>query len=313
MTVRMRRVLLVLGVLVFATARAAHADVCITIDEGRDMLPPVERQAALRLIGDEFERAGEPPAAAGAPCGKSYTLAHVQLGRLIVVTLGGDGQRWEGRAFGLEDLAAVYRQIVRSVTTGKPMDSLAVVDRTDVTTPQAAPKRMQADTFNYARVGYGVAFGRGLPSAPAFGFGYRAEMDTFGIDAAFFNMSVSNTTYGPGPAGGSMGSIVDIRGLHFFGPTAQGSVYAGGGLGFGVMSLADGTSTWHGGGLQLDATAGYEFARATTLRAFVQVDAAFPIYTATSTTYSRSGVFTSSGRWIPTLTVSVGVGWHRGK
>ena len=313
MTVRTGRVLLVLGLLVLATARSAHADVCIAIDEGRDMLAPVDRHAALRLIGDEFEHAGEPLAAAGAPCGKSYTLVHVQLGRLIVVTINGEGQRWEGRAPGLEELAAVYRQMVRSIVTGKPMDSLAVVDRTDVTTAQAAPKRMQADTFSYARVGYTAAFGRGLPSAPAFGFGHRAEMDTFAIDAAFFTMSAANTTYGPGPTGGSAVSIVDIRGLHFFGPTSQGSFYAGGGLGFDVVSLADGTSTWHGSGLKLDATAGYEFARATTLRAFLQVDAGFPLYTATATTYSRTGVSSSAGRWIPSLTVSIGVGWHRGK
>jgi hypothetical protein len=58
-------------------------------------------------------------------------------------------------------------------------------------------------------------------------------------------------------------------------------------------------------------TAGYEIARTTTLRVFVQADASLPFYKATSQFHSTSGVVTTSQRYVPSLVVSVGLGWQR--
>jgi hypothetical protein len=68
---------------------------------------------------------------------------------------------------------------------------------------------------------------------------------------------------------------------------------------------------WHGSGLQGELTAGYELARVTSLRVFIQADAILPFYQVHSDTYvvSRSSyVTTTDRRYAPTLVVSIGLG-----
>ena len=100
----------------------------------------------------------------------------------FVVTLSGQNRQREGTALGLDDLPALYSQMVRSIVTGRPMDGFYVMDRTNVTEAQeASRKRVQSDSFGYARLGYGSVFGDRGYGGPTLGFGYRAELDSFGI------------------------------------------------------------------------------------------------------------------------------------
>jgi hypothetical protein len=80
-------------------------------------------------------------------------------------------------------------------------------------------------------------------------------------------------------------------------------------------------SNSRGAGLQGELTAGYELARVTSVRLFVQADATLAVL------QSRAGTFTfvtppSNGRYVtptidvqqkyvPSLAVSVGIGWQR--
>jgi len=133
----------------------------------------------------------------------------------FVVTLSGQNRQREGTALGLDDLPALYSQMVRSIVTGRPMDGFNVVDRTNVTEAQeASRKRVQSDSFGYARLGYGSVFGDRGYGGPILGFGYRAELDTFGIDVSFPNYEVpssgSGNYYGSSPDGIS-GSLTSPR------------------------------------------------------------------------------------------------------
>jgi hypothetical protein len=319
-----------LAALITATAadaqtRSAGADVCITVDEAHDMLSPPDRTAAILLVAKQFELAGQRVVPEG--CSMAYTVSHIRLGETIVVTLSGpDGHR-EGTALGLNDLPALYSQMVRSIVTGRPMTGFNVVDRTNVTEAQASQPRVQSDSFGYARLGYGSIFGDRSYGGPALGLGYRAELDAFGIDVSFLNYQVpstgSNSYYGSSQ-GSMAGSVLKLEGLYFMNPKANATPYLGGGVSYGFTDFG-GTygnsnyrSSWHGSGLQGELTVGYELPRASTLRMFVQADTILPFYTVTSetVTYSRAaptGTIATAHRYSPSLVVSVGFGWQRNR
>jgi hypothetical protein len=316
-----------LFLLVLAGAvRSADAQTCVTIDESRDTLARDERVAARLLVGKEFEQAGH--RVTDADCRDTYTLSHIRLGSTIIVTLADAARTWEGRAMGLDDLPAVYSQLVRSVMTGQPMGSLAVVDRDNVTAAQdQIPRRVQSDGYWHAKVGHSTLFGASARSAGAFGFGYRAEFDRFGLDLSFLNLQLGNTeSYRA--AHSSASSLIKLEGLYFLDPAGNRSAYVGGGLSYGRTSLRDAdTGDWsripkygNGSGLQGELTAGYEIARVTSARVFVQADVTLPFYEVVSETfgapvYSPSGGYlppkvTMERNYVPSLTVSVGFGWQ---
>ena len=316
----------IIAALLLGAAGAARADVCVSIDEPRDTFSPQERVASLLLVTKEFRLAGEQVGSDG--CTASYTLSHVKLGHVIIATLSGPNGQREGRAEGMDDLPALYNQMVRSIVTGQSMTGFNVIDRTNVTKAQATQQRVQADSFTYARLGYGATFAGRTQGGPAMGFGYRAELDTFAVDVSFLNYQIrsSSPTYGPssgyyGSNGGVSGSFLKLEGLYFLKPAANASTYLGGGLSWGGTSMSRGSGTTytslHGSGLQGELTVGYELPRASTLRMFVQADGVLPFYRTIEDTvtymsgppYSTKAI--GSRKYTPSLSVSVGLGWQR--
>src|SRR5437667_9101822 len=84
--------------------------------------------------------------------------------------------------------------MVHSLLTGLPMNTAnSTVDRTNVTAAQQAPNRVEADSLWYARLGYGTIAGPHTSGGPSFGFGYRYELDSIGIDFSFLNFTVPQT------------------------------------------------------------------------------------------------------------------------
>jgi hypothetical protein len=306
-----------------ATATAAHAqtgtagaDVCVSVDEAHDTLSSRERAAAVLLVTRQFELAGRRVVDDG--CRTFYVLSHVMLGNTITVTLSGpDGQR-EGTALGLDDLPALYSQMVRSIVTGRPMTGFNVVDRTNVTASQASPRRVESNSFAYARLGYSAIFGDRGFAGPALGFGFRAELDSFGVDVSFLNVQfkipsnrpafVDGTYHSTPSNGGYAGSLLKLEALRFLDPKANATSYVGAGLSYGNTNFGN---SWEGSGLQGELTVGYELPRASTLRVFVQADAVLPFYTATPNTFSLESGRTTAHRYAPSLAVSVGLGRSR--
>lgn len=320
----MQGVSFVIAMLIAISAAAADQDaparppVCLAIDEARDTFSPQDRQAALILVARQFELAGRQ--IVSGDCAERYTLSHVQLGNTITVVLSGAAGQREGRAAGLDDLPSLYNQLVRALLTGSSVGSMAVVDRTNVTTPQAEPKRVGIDSFGYARLGYGTMLGSGGTGNPAIGFGYRAELDAFALDVSFLNQQLPSASRAYGPSTGMAGSLLRLTALYFTSPRANASPYFGGGLSWGMTSRTGGSSpddysTWSGSGLQGELSGGYELMRASDLRMFVQADAVFPFYHTTGRTFvysqGRSTSVTTGRSYNPSLTVSIGLGWHR--
>jgi hypothetical protein len=185
----------------------------------------------------------------------------------------------------------------------------------------ARPAAAQGQVFGYARLGYGAAFVDQTPRAPAVGFGLRAELDTFAIDVSVANLAIAFEPYEHMTAV-TVGSWLKLEALRFLTPDAQGSAYVGGGLSWGSVSVGrgvePGATSWHGGGLQGELTAGYEVGRHSDIRMFVQVNGALPFFRARSLTYSysrtESGIESSTGvqhGYIPSAVVSIGLGWQR--
>jgi len=317
---------LLTAVLLFGSSAAALAEVCITIDEPRDTLSPSDRLSSLILIAREFSQGGEVVVA--GPCTSLYVLSHVKLGNYIIVTLSGPNGQREGRALGMDDLPALYSQMVRSMLTGRPMTGFNVIDRTNVTEAQTTQRRVPTDSFTYARLGYGATYFGKAQGAPTMGFGYRAELDSFALDVSFLNYQIRSSadSYNPaagyyGSGAGFSGSHLKLEGLYFLKPRANASAYLGGGLSWGGTSASSNTaneySSVRGSGLQGELTVGYELPRASTLRMFVQADAALPFYRTRSetTVFSNKPPYytrTDGGRkYSPSLAVSLGLGWQR--
>jgi hypothetical protein len=311
-----------LVVLMFTAAAvpAASAQTCIVIDEQHDMLAADERPAAVLLVKKELTRAGQ--AVAEAPCDTPYTVSHVRLGNTIIVTIAGPLGSREGKALGLDDLPAVYSQMVRSLVTGQPMGSVSVLDRSNVSAAQdLPPRRVQSEGFWHARVGYASLFGPATHNGASFGVGYRAEFDRVGLDVSFFNIQTSGAgSYST--AGGSAMSLIKLEGLYFVSPSANRSAYVGGGLSYGRTDNGHDDSTAHGSGLQGELTAGYEIARVTSARFFAQADLTLPFYQIVSERYtfspSPSGPYVPPAiaierHYAPTLTISMGLGWQRAR
>lgn len=317
------RILLVLLLGFFSwTSPLAAADVCVTVDEARDTFSPRDRSAALLLLARQFELAGERVVAPG--CANTYVVSHVQFGSRISVTLTGPKGERDATAMGLEDVPAVYRQMVRSMLRGEPMDAPGIVDRTNVSDSQAsAPNRLHSDSIYYARLGYGAIFGDDTYGGPSVGvFGYRHERDRFGIDVSFLNFQHQSADNAYGYGSSMSGSWLKLELLHFIKPMSDRSVYLGGGLSWSSTdldsSLANGYASWRGSGLQGELTGGFELGRASSILVFVQGDVGLPFYDLHGETYTYSLVppythtTVTRHRYAPSLTVSLGLGWLRG-
>jgi hypothetical protein len=311
---RFAQLFLVTFAFVAAPAFASATDVCIAVDETHDTLAQADRTAALRLLTRQFELMGQHVIES---CDTPFVVSHISLGRTIVVTLEGRGQRREGTALGMEDLPALYNQMVRSIVTGRPMAGFNVIDRTNVTAAQASVERVATDSFWYARLGYGGIFGDRTYGTPAIGVGYRVEMDSFGVDVSFLNYQIGTNGSYYSSDGAFAGSLLKLQGLYFLNPTANRSPYLGAGLSWGGTAIGSGFT---GSGLQGELSAGYELPRASTLRAFIQADAILPFYHVTANRYSapdyyyrRNVTVTTDQRYAPSFVVSLGLGWQKSR
>jgi hypothetical protein len=306
--------------------RIASADVCVTIDETRDMFSDQERIGALNLLERQFELEGERVVPAG--CTEAYAVYHIRFGSRISITLSGPKGRRDATAVDMDDVPAVYSQMVRSLVKGVPMQATGIVDRGNVSGTQTEPqRRVHSDLVYYARLGYGVMFGDQAYGGPSMGFlGFRREGERFGVDLSFFNFqykSSDHSSYYGYPAqgtSGQTGSWLKMQVMRYFKPSADRSPYLAGGLSFGSVNLTHDNTSYEGNGLQGDLTVGYETGRAGSIHVFVQTDVGLPFYELSATTYPTAYPTTppyiyspvTSHRYVPSLTVSLGVGWQRG-
>jgi hypothetical protein len=289
-----------LGLLLVSSSAAAA--VCVEVDEERDNLAPAERQATKTMVEQALE--GEDLNVARDNCTTTYTIYSLRLGNSVTANISGpEGSRTQ-KASSLDELPETYNQITRALISGEEGQN-AGVDRHNVTKKQSAPRRVLADNIYYLRLGYGLVAGGDIGNGPAFGFGWRYELDQFGIDISGFNFMFDNTDADDG----LNWSLLRLGGLYFFDPVNNSTPYAGAALSYGWTGLSEEVSTndykfYSGNGLQGELTAGYEFLRASTIRMFVEANAVLPFYTA-----DRTFNDDEDSKYAPTFTVSIGLGY----
>lgn len=292
------------------TTVSARADVCITIDEARDTLNPADRAAAVILLHRQFESEGYRVVLNG--CTESYVVSHVKFGDTITVTLSGPTGQRQAMGLSMNDVPALYSQLVRAILGGQDVGSMrTVVDRTNVISTQSAPMRVQSDSLFYVRLGYGGVLGGASHGGPAMGLGVRRELDAFAIDVSFFNVQGQSHYSYYSSDSGSTGSYLKLAALRYKDRTANATPYYGGGLSWGGVRASKADQYFNGSGLQGELTAGYEMLRASNIRMFVQTDVSLPFYSSTSVTYKPRGLLVTERRYMPSATVSLGLGWGR--
>jgi hypothetical protein len=304
-------------------ARTASAGVCVEVDASRDTLSEQDRNATRFFLAQAIQQQGVQVVQQN--CAGTFVVYHVRLGNSITIFMQAPQGYRQATARALEEVPPVYSQMVRSLLTGQPMNTINdTVDRTNATSAQQAPNRVEADSLWYARLGYGGAIGPSFSNGPAFGFGYRYELDSLGIDFSFLNLMVASDSSSTGGSAGATGSWVKLMALYFLNPTANRSSYLGGGVGWGGTAVAHANNNagaigsnvgeYTGSGLQAELSLGYELLRASTIRMFIQADATLPFYKARSETYistAAGSTTTYESTYVPSFAVSFGIGWGR--
>ena len=285
----------------------ARADICVSVDETRDTFSDADRKAAVFLLVSQFEAEGQRVVSEG--CTDPYVVSHVVLGRTITVTLAGPQGKRDGVAMGMDDVPALYSQLVRALLSGRDVGSMTkVVDRTNVVVAQTAPLRVEADSLMYVRLGYGSQLGAASRSGAAMGIGFRRELDALAIDVSFANIlkQAAGTGY---LNNGSSASLIKLVVLRYGNKTSNSSVYWGGGASWGSVSGWSNNNYWGGSGIQGELTAGYEMLRASNIRMFWQTDVVLPLYSVAVENLKNLSV--SNRQYMPTATISFGLGWQR--
>jgi hypothetical protein len=284
--------------LLWAVPSQAKADTCVALDTGRDGLSHDEQQAARVLFEEALAQAGH--SVTGADCSETWTLYHVKMGDSVTVVAKGPYGTQKRRVSAIEELPAVYDQMAKSLTQGSPAtnDSEAM-SRDTVTASQTKPQRVKADHMWYVKLGFVGGSADRVHTGPLFGFGTRWELDRFALDVSFLTFALLDQ--GSGEDSGVSGEFIGLSGHYFFNPSANHTPYVGLGVGYGGQSLPAG---FDGSGLHGKVAAGYELFRASSIRAFAQLDLTLPFYLTHDETESRD-----EDHYVPTLGLSVGAGW----
>jgi hypothetical protein len=167
-------------------------------------------------------------------------------------------------------------------------------------------QRVRADALWYAKLGYGATSADGFHSGPQFGFGRRWELDRVGIDLAFFNFLLYQTS---DEFEGLSAGWVELAADYFFDPIANSTPYVGAGLSLGSHSIPSSAGNYDGSGLQVKGTAGYEMFRASTIRLMLQFDAILPMYRLARKNTDDAGNQVTSHVYSPNFMFSLGLGW----
>lgn len=186
-----------------------------------------------------------------------------------------------------------------------------------------------AQIIGYGRLGFSTVFAERARPGQAIGIGIRAELDAFAVDVSALNFALRHDRFDHSNDLAT-GSWLKLSAIRFIRPHAEHSAYVGGGLSWGVVNFGrdenatrvDGVTSaatsWHGDGLQGELTLGYELARGSGVRLFAQADGTLPFFRAASYTWAHS--LTDRGvqrpqtyvyRYVPSVVLSVGVGWQR--
>lgn len=292
---------------------ASAETVCVQIDEKNDTLSESDRRGALAVARAAFVKAGTE--VASSPCENQYTITNSTLGETIFVTMSGPRGQRDAKALKVDELGDLYQQMAKSLVQGVPMGE--AVGRNNVTSRQQNPKRMTADSVYW--FGLGPAYFLAVnPDAMPLHFtgGWRYELDQFGLEVNMgftFAGSEETTASGETIDEAVINGGIGLAGFWFADEEANNTPYFGLGLGWSGTAADTLDGTYSGNGLQGTLSGGFEMLRASTIRAFVQIDAVLPMYELTLDRDTLLGNDPSpdapDARYAPLFMLKIGVGW----
>jgi hypothetical protein len=290
------------------TGAARGADVCVQLDTARDNLTEPERSATRSLLIQTLEEKEQRFVESG--CQVTYRVHHVRLGSSITVAVSNGSSSRSLKVSKIEDVPKAYSQLIESLITGQPLGvESGTIDRTNVTNDQVSPNRVEADSLWYIRLGYGAIAAGEMKTGPAFGFGYRYELDRIAIDASFLNFVLTNDD---SQYDAATGSWVRLGAAYYFSPFSSNSLYAGANIGWGGGSVTTNNTNYSNSGIDLGLSGGMEFLRASSIRLFVQFDATLPTYTLKGTEWDATGMTNRSDSvYAPSFGLSLGLGFGK--
>src|SRR5690554_2763944 len=213
--------------LVLLASASASAAVCVQVDEARDNLDPAERVAVKTMVEDSLRNQNQQ--VGDTNCETTYKIYSLRLGNSVTAHISGPNGSKSQKASSIEELPETYDQLTRSLLNGETgSTATAGVNRHNVTKQQAVQRRMVADNLWFLRLGYGAVAGGDFASGPAFGLGYRYELDQLGIEISGFNFVGASDS--DGDINGLTGSLIRLGGLYYFDPIANHSWYLNLGL-----------------------------------------------------------------------------------
>ncbi len=302
-----------LAALLSVPALAGAESVCVQIDEKADSLEEADRRGALTVARAAFSKAGAE--VVDSPCENQYTLTNSKLGDSIFVTLTGPKGQRDAKAVKVDELGDLYQQMAKSLIEGVPMGD--AVGRNNVTSRQQNPKRMTADSIYWFGLGPAYAMGLTPNTVPLhLTGGWRYELDMFGLEVNMgltFASAQETTAAGEDVDESFVSGGIGIAGFWYADEEANHSPYFGVGLGWSGTAADTIDGTYANNGMHGVLSAGFEMLRASTMRAFVQLDAQLPMY---QVELDRDGLFAvdasadaPDARYAPMVLLKVGVGW----
>ncbi|MEZ4270753.1 MAG: hypothetical protein R3C68_04775 [Myxococcota bacterium] len=273
---------------------SAHAT-CVVVDQQHDQLGDAERLSAGLILTETLREEGIEVAT--APCSDAYVVYHIRLGEKITVVMAHGERRRRAESASVEDLPQLYSQMIRAIISDTPVgNELHAVKRSNVVEAQANPKRIKADSLWYLSLGPILTLGEDVNPGSQFTFGYRYELNSFGVDASI-SLGAHNIN---NDESGFIWTVPKLMGLYFFDPESNGTFYLGGGLSWGGVSNIDKNEDFDGSGLQGELALGYELLRTSSLRMFIQANATLPFY--------RGSEDGGDERYTPTFGIAFGIG-----
>src|SRR5690606_18881682 len=165
----------VISAVLLASATASAA-VCVQVDEARDNLAPAERAVIKTMAADSLR--GQNESISDTNCETTYTIYSLRLGTTVTAHMSRPNGANSQKASTIEELPETYDQLARSLLSGETGETaIAGVNRNNVTKAQTAKRRITSDNLLFLRLGYGTVVGGDFASGPAFGLGYRYELD----------------------------------------------------------------------------------------------------------------------------------------
>jgi hypothetical protein len=290
---------------------------CVEIDATVDSLVPADREHATQLITRVLER--QDLLVVASDCTETFTLSHEHAGEQFVIRMSNSAGKRRLTTPALDELSAKYERMVRSLIEAKqaaqaeaarpavapaqiaPEPQVAVAEPAQEPLPTALPTAtIDAEpppeldpTSRKASLWY-LLIGAQLTGGAAGSLGYRYRRDTMAVDIALGFRESDEASRGTA-FGGKL--------LRMSQATPTTTLYAGGGLSFGVIERGSAYSSEHytGAGVHGDLAAGLQMGRARGAQFVAQLEVVLPFYRLSndegSKDYSAGAMLTAGVGW----------------